>query len=103
MKCAIYLFLILKKKNIFFISLSVFYFSFCLELKQIVTQKIRAGSIEIDSGGVIRNVSRFIIHPDFDEPVAANNDIAILFIDPPLNLTTKKIKKLQYRNQKYMT
>lgn len=60
----------------------------------ITTQKIRAGSIEINSGDEVRNVSRFLIHPDFQVPVDLNNDVAIFFIDPPVNLTTKKIKKI---------
>lgn len=60
----------------------------------ITTQKIRAGAIQPDEGGEVRNVSRFILHPRFDEPVDLNNDIAILFIDAPLNLTTKNMKKI---------
>lgn len=60
----------------------------------ITTRKIRVGSIEINSGGEVRYVSRFLIHPDFEVTVDLNNDVAISFTDPPLNWTTKKMKRI---------
>lgn len=60
----------------------------------ITTQKIRAGSIDPNGGGEIRNVSRYIINPHYDEPTDHNNDVAILFLDQPLNLTTKAMKNI---------
>lgn len=64
----------------------------------ITTQKIRAGSIIPNDGGEIRNVSRYIIHPDFEDTSDHNNDIAVLIIDPPLDLSTKMMKSIKIAN-----
>lgn len=48
------------------------------DLMNKTSQKICAGSIDANGGGEIRNVSRYIIHPEHDEPATHNNDVAIL-------------------------
>lgn len=58
------------------------------------TIKVRAGSLDPNDGGVIRNVSRFQLHPQFEKPYLNDNDIAVMILDQPFDLSTPYIKKI---------
>lgn len=58
------------------------------------TVKVRVGSFVLNDGGVLINVSKYKLHPQFDKPYNNDNDIAVLILEQPLNLSTSYIKTI---------
>ncbi|XP_026481286.1 trypsin-like [Ctenocephalides felis] len=55
--------------------------------------KIRAGSSEIYNGGVLVQVDRWVIHPDYDSK-EQDRDVAIVFLETPLELNGGSIRTI---------
>jgi secreted trypsin-like serine protease len=57
--------------------------------------KVRAGITNLDeTGGQIRHASEYIVHSDYDSELLFN-DIALIKLDAPLDLTGSKAKAIQ--------
>lgn len=50
--------------------------------------QIRAGSTTSLSGGVVRNIARFVKHPDYTE-APRSNDLAVTFVEPGFGITNE--------------
>ncbi|EDV56484.1 trypsin zeta [Drosophila erecta] len=58
--------------------------------------KVVAGTnFQTGTDGVITNVKRVIMHEGYNSGAAYNNDIAVLFVDPPLPLNNFTIKAIK--------
>ena len=59
---------------------------------------IRAGSVLKDSGGVLRNIYRILIHPNYNSATSVS-DIALLHLSTPLELNNGNIRAVPLASQ----
>lgn len=54
--------------------------------------RVRAGSSRHNEKGTVREISRAILHPDFNKPTRMNNDIALLILKTKLDINDREGK-----------
>lgn len=54
--------------------------------------RVRAGSSRFNEKGTVREISRVVLHPDFNKPSRMNNDIAVLILKSKLDLNDREGK-----------
>ncbi|KAH8248917.1 hypothetical protein KR032_004280 [Drosophila birchii] len=71
----------------------------CIEIDDVKTYSVRAGSSLQDRGGQVVVVQKAYLHEDFDSD-EFTNDIAVLYLKDPLKLNPKKIRPIELTEKK---